>query len=93
MNGIGIIYDPAFKWIFARSNSDMRFGRLYEGMELTCSSDNTISSYATEDELEQAVDSHEGSDNFYKENAETLSILYLGESTKYPPIEPNLDED
>ena len=93
MNGIGVGYDPAFKWIFARSSSDMRFGRLYEGVELTCSSDNTISSYATEDELESAVNSHAGKDSFYKENAETLSILYLGESTKYPPIEPDFEED
>ena len=99
---IGIGYSENNKWVFtynnvgfitsiftARKSRVILFGKLEEGSELTTSSENTLLSYATEDELENAVNTFVNDNNYYKEQAEAFdSLVYLGESEKYPVIIP-----
>ena len=64
------------------------FGKLNSGICISTRTNFTDLEFATEDELETYVDNFVTA-GYYKEQAETQGVKYIGESEKYPVIIPN----
>lgn len=88
-------YDkPSFlQRIFTNSrNYIILFGKLNSGVCISTKTNFTDLEFETEDELETYVDNFVTT-GYYKEQAETQGIKYIGESEKYPVIIPSEPEE
>jgi hypothetical protein len=107
MSVIGIEGELENNWIFVynndgfvanvftdRKNRITLFGNLDKNSNLMFNNQRILETYNTEDELESAVDAFVNEPGYYKEQAQDPSSeVYIGQSVKYPPIEPDLEED
>ena len=88
-------YDkPSFlQRIFTNSrNYEILFGKLNSGISISTKTNFTDLEFISEDELEAYVDNFVTS-GYYKEQAETQGVKYIGESEKYLVIIPSEPED
>ncbi len=75
----------------ARKERIVLFGNLPEGKTLMFNNITTAETYATEDELEIAVNDFVDEPGYYKSQAEAFDpIKFSGESSKYPVIVPSI---
>jgi|TARA_E500000305_G_scaffold79801_2_gene65540 hypothetical protein len=73
----------------ARKERIVLFGNIPEGKTLMFNTSITAETYATEDELEIAVDNFVDEPGYYKSQAESFNpSKFSGESSKYPVIVP-----
>jgi hypothetical protein len=82
-------------WIFTYDKPSfyiILFGKLNSGVSISTKTNFTALEFDNENELETYVDNFVTS-GYYKEQAETQGIKYIGESEKYPVIILSEPED
>ena len=101
---VGIEGESNNGWVFLYNNTGfvasvftnrkekiVLFGNIQEGKTLMFNNAITAETYATEDELEIAVDNFVDESGYYKSQAEAFDpTKFSGESSKYPVIVPSI---